>query len=506
MLKEQMTLPRGFTIRDPAGTRYAIEGILGKGGSSAVYRVRERSGSGQVLALKEVIDPDRRQREHFIFEWEVLKRLDHPALPKVFAVFEHQKLRRVYILMSYVKGFDLERLRTWQPNKRFSLSMALALMSPVVAAVSYLHHQDPPVVHRDIKPSNIIVPSGGNEAVLVDFSIAKEYVPNGTTTAVRHGSPGYAAPEQYGTGTTPLTDVYGLGATLYTLLTGAIPTDALTRLTEGKTDPLRSVKKFMPTIPEEVSAVIARAMSLHREERFADVEEFWQAFCAAAGEKQASPAEVTHLSTSELPDIQMHAIDDSTTIFTRKENDIPVVKRSNTPRVLLALFLLLAIIASSMLYFFVYPRLTTPHPTGTLITVARPTHAATPKVYPTISLYPTLASSYNGTTSLLTKNATPGTTVSSQTQALQLFGIQAKGATISGYFKGLAQAASLFNGTIAKDGRINFTTYIYGGQTKVEFNGHIHTDGSIGGNYAVYSPNGQQLGDPGIWTVTPANQ
>ena len=76
MLKEQMTLPRGFTIRDPAGTRYVIEGILGKGGSSAVYRVRERSGSGQVFALKEVIDPDRRQREHFIFEWEVLKRLE----------------------------------------------------------------------------------------------------------------------------------------------------------------------------------------------------------------------------------------------------------------------------------------------------------------------------------------------------------------------------------------------------------------------------------------------
>ena len=73
--------------------------------------------------------------------------------------------------------------------------------------------------------------------------LLKEYVPNSTTTAVRHGSPGYAAPEQYGTGTTPLTDVYGLGATLYTLLTGAIATDALTRLTEGKTDPLRSVKK-----------------------------------------------------------------------------------------------------------------------------------------------------------------------------------------------------------------------------------------------------------------------
>ena len=75
--------------------------------------------------------------------------------------------------MSYINGFDLERLRAWQPDKRFSLPLALGLMSPVVAAVSYLHDQDPPVVHRDIKPSNIIVPAGGDEAVLVDFSIAE---------------------------------------------------------------------------------------------------------------------------------------------------------------------------------------------------------------------------------------------------------------------------------------------------------------------------------------------
>lgn len=489
MLKEQMTLPRGFTIRDPAGTRYVIEGILGKGGSSAVYRAKERSGSEQVFALKEVIDPDRRQREHFIFEWEVLKRLDHPALPKVFAVFEHQKLRRVYILMSYVKGFDLERLRTWQPNKRFSLSMALALMSPVVAAVSYLHRQDPPVVHRDIKPSNIIVPSGGNEAVLVDFSIAKEYVPNGTTTAVRHGSPGYAAPEQYGTGTTPLTDMYGLGATLYTLLTGAIPTDALTRLTEGKTDPLRSVKEFLPTISAEVSAVIARAMSLHREERFADVEEFWQAFCDAANEKQASSAEVTQLSTGELPDIQVRPIEDITTIFTRKENDIPIVRRSNAPRILLALFLLLAIIASSILYFFVYPRLTTPHPASTLITVARPTHAATPKVYPTVSLYPTLATDYSGTIFDLTAH---------QNDPLQLNSIIERGNIVTGSFHGLGLSGA-FKGTIDMSANVYFTVPLKAQNLTLVLTGATQTGGLLRGNFYIVNLNGQKTGEYGTW-------
>ena len=503
MLKEQMTLPRGFTIRDPAGTRYVIEGILGKGGSSAVYRVRERSSSEQVFALKEVIDPDRRQREHFIFEWEVLKRLDHPALPKVYAVFEHQKLRRVYILMSYIKGFDLERLRTWQPEKRFSVPLALALMSPVVSAVTYLHHQEPPVVHRDIKPSNILVPPGGDESVLVDFSIAKEYVPNGTTTAVRHGSPGYAAPEQYGTGTTPLTDIYGLGATLYTLLTGAIPTDALTRLTEGKTDPLRSVKEFLPTISTEVSDVITRAMSLNREERFADVEQFWQAFCDAANEKRASSAEVTQLSTGELPDIQVRPIEDITTIFTRNENDIPIVKRSNTPRIVLALFLLAVIASSIILYFGVYPRLTS-HPVSALTVVVKPTHVARPATNPPFSLYPVLASEYNGQTSVPVK-ATPGTTVSSPRQPLQFLIIKQTNGNIQGDFKGLAQAGH-FSGTVTTGSAVTFKALLYNGLSNVVFHGNIHTDGSMGGYYVVYNPNGQQIGDQGNWTVNPPNQ
>ncbi len=75
-----------------------------------------------------------------------------------------------------------------------------SIMAPIMDAISYLHNQQPPIIHRDIKPANIIVPPSGNDAVLVDFGIAKEFNPNSTTTAVRHASPGYAAPEQYGIG------------------------------------------------------------------------------------------------------------------------------------------------------------------------------------------------------------------------------------------------------------------------------------------------------------------
>src|SRR5438445_12582237 len=96
-------------------------------------------------------------------------------------------------------------------------------------AITYLHKQHPPVLHRDIKPSNIIVPAGG-PPVLVDFGIAKEYEPDSTTTTVRRCSPGYGAPEQYSSGTNNRTDIYGLGATFYVLLSGIVPADAFNRM------------------------------------------------------------------------------------------------------------------------------------------------------------------------------------------------------------------------------------------------------------------------------------
>src|SRR5258708_5600144 len=141
-------------------------------------------------------------------------------------------------------------------------------------------HDPRPIIHRDIKPANIIVPTSGIGSVLVDFGIAKEYYPDSTTTAVRHASPGYGAPEQYGIGTNTRTDVYGLGATIYTLLTGTVPTDAFFRLTQHlskHSDPLIPVKQLIPDIPEHVSAAIERAMALENVERFASVEDFWQA-------------------------------------------------------------------------------------------------------------------------------------------------------------------------------------------------------------------------------------
>src|SRR5690348_3543216 len=269
-------LPTGSVIHN----RYVVEKVLGRGGFSAVYLVRDQRVRQNLFALKEVIDPQKRERERFRFEAEVLRRVDHPSLPRVYRVFEDEANNRAYILMDYIEGPNLEVLRRQQEEKRFSVQQVLSIMGPIMNAVAYLHQQKPPIIHRDIKPANIIVPTSGDEAVLVDFGIAKEFDPESTTTAVRHASPGYGSPEHYATGTNPRTDIYSLGATMYTLLTGHVPVDAFYRTTQMGSrgiDPLEPIHTYAPNVPHHMAEAIYRAMELDSEKRFSSVQEFWQA-------------------------------------------------------------------------------------------------------------------------------------------------------------------------------------------------------------------------------------
>ena len=107
MQQEQLVLPSGVVVRGSAGERYVIEGLLGKGEMGAVYLVRDRDIEEKLFALKEVINPSKDDGERFVFEGDVLKRLNHRALPRVYRLFENDKLKRVYILMTISKGVIL---------------------------------------------------------------------------------------------------------------------------------------------------------------------------------------------------------------------------------------------------------------------------------------------------------------------------------------------------------------------------------------------------------------
>jgi serine/threonine protein kinase len=138
----QIILLHGNSVRASNGTRYVIEELLGKGGFGAVYLVRDQQDGQKLFALKEVIDPSERDRDRFRDEASLLKRLHHRALPQVHDVFENEKLKRVYMLMDYVRGCDLEASLAEQPEQIFSLSLVVAIMSPIVDALIYMHNQD----------------------------------------------------------------------------------------------------------------------------------------------------------------------------------------------------------------------------------------------------------------------------------------------------------------------------------------------------------------------------
>jgi eukaryotic-like serine/threonine-protein kinase len=484
--QEQLTLKLGTTVRDPSRERYVIEGLLGKGGFGAVYLARDKRDRKRLFALKEIINPDERDRERFIFEGEVLKRLDHRALPRVYQVFENDKLKRVYILMDYIKGRDLKALREEQPDQRFSLPLVLALMAPVVDAIMYLHRQDPPVVHRDIKPANIIVPVGADEAILVDFGSAKESLPDDTTDIIRHGSPGYAALEQYHGGTTPRTDIYGLGATFYTLLTGMIPADAIIRAEASKRfDPLEPAHLIVPEVTWAVATVIERAMSISREDRFETVEQFWQELTAYAPQQQQKRAALIAGITSQpiLPAGQNAARIIPARSSYQQHN--PPVRRGRTFLTLILALLLILIIGIGLFVAFVGHSI----PPAVL-------HMVTPTLVPPTmthqsSIYPQLAPSYAGTGVDLMNN---------EKTAMFLTHLQQSQGKIRGDFQGLGLVGP-FTGTVAPDGQVHFTVKDPTADLTIAFEGVIKVGGDMVGTFAVLDPNGTHTGESGLWNL-----
>jgi len=360
-------------------------------------------------------------------------------------------------------------------------------MTPIVEALIYLHGQHPPIVHRDIKPANIIVPAKGGEAVLVDFGIAKEYVVDSTTNVIRFGSPGYAAPEQYGKGTNPRTDIYGLGATLYTLLTGTVPIDAIARATASKgIDPLAPAHLVQPDVPWSVAMAIEQAMSISSEDRFATVEEFWQEFTSPATKQQGHTPRPPSFVTPQpltVPEQELEHM----TIAPPSLQYLPRTPRLRKRRALLSILLaLLFIVAIGMGLLQLVLRQS--GPASTVQTVTRTLTSSTPT--PGIPMYPNIASSYAGTVADLMTN---------QQTSLFLTHVQQSGGSISGYFQGLGLVGP-FKGTVTPAGHVQFTVAVnWAGVSTLSFEGDIKIGGDIAGTFEALDQHGQFTGESGPW-------
>src|SRR5215204_5553417 len=169
----------------------------------------------------------------------------------------------------------------------FPADQVLTWADQLLDALDYLHTQDPQIVHRDIKPQNLKLTSRG-QIILLDFGLAKGQageISRVTTSASIFGyTPNYAPLEQIqGLGTDSRSDLYSLGATLYHLMTGVKPPDALTRaaaLVNGQPDPLVLASEANPAVGREVDQVLSKAMAQGREQRYANAFEMRRAFDA----------------------------------------------------------------------------------------------------------------------------------------------------------------------------------------------------------------------------------
>ena len=257
--------------------RYRILRKLGQGGMGAVYLAQDLSLDHEV-AVKSNQNASAQGANLFLREARLLAMLRHPHLPRVtdyFILGDEQ-----YLVMDYIPGQGLDEILKNEGAQ--PLARVLPWVRELGEALAYLHTQTPPVVHRDVKPGNVKLSADG-QAVLVDFGIAKAIASDQATATNLHGyTPGYAPPEQYGGGQAgPAADQYALAATIYNLLSGQKPSDAIQRLLGQAV--LTPLTVLSPAIPVGVEAVLERALSIRPEERFQGVEALVRAFEAAAG-------------------------------------------------------------------------------------------------------------------------------------------------------------------------------------------------------------------------------
>lgn len=243
--------------------KYRIVDILGQGGMGTVYLARNIK-LDTLWAIKKI------RRNHgsagdVLVEANILKKLNHPALPRIFDIIDTED--GIYIIADYIEGVSLDK--ELEKGAQFSEGQVVEWARQICDVLIYLHGVSPnPIIYRDMKPSNMILTPQGS-LKLIDFGIAREYKKNSDSDTLYLGTRGYAAPEQYGTGqTSAASDIYSLGVTLHHLLTGKNP----------NTPPLdlKPVQQYNENLSEEVGRIIGKCTRFSPEERYSSAFELLQ--------------------------------------------------------------------------------------------------------------------------------------------------------------------------------------------------------------------------------------
>ncbi|PSB43721.1 serine/threonine protein kinase [filamentous cyanobacterium Phorm 6] len=253
------------------GGKYTLEQELGRGGFGITFRANHRY-LGQPVVIKTLNESLRRDPNFAEFDrkfQDEARRLAsciHPNIVRVSDFFVEDG--QPYMVMDYVPGQNLGDVVL--PNRPLPEELAILYITQIGAALKAVHQKG--LLHRDVKPQNILLRQGTQEVVLIDFGIAREFTNGATQNHTNMVSDGYAPPEQYfAQGKyTPATDVYGLAATLYTLLTAQVPVAAILRTSQ----PMPSPRDLRPELSTTVSQAVMRGMTVEAQNRPASVDEW----------------------------------------------------------------------------------------------------------------------------------------------------------------------------------------------------------------------------------------
>ncbi len=249
---------------------YELLEEIGRGGQGVVFRARQKS-LNRTVALKVISLGQWASKAHlkrFRLEAEAAARLEHPGIVPIHEVGERDG--QCYFSMKFIEGGQLDEVTKREP---MSIRQAVELIAKVTRTVHYAHEHG--ILHRDIKPGNILVDQKG-EPHLTDFGLARLVETESTVTRTMEvlGTPSYMAPEQAvgdNAAISSVTDVYGLGAVLYQLLTGQPPFAGGTTYETIKllldTEP-RQPRQLNPKIDRDLSTISLKCIEKNPQRRY----------------------------------------------------------------------------------------------------------------------------------------------------------------------------------------------------------------------------------------------
>src|SRR5713101_7855605 len=249
--------------------RYQLLSRVGQGGMGAVYKAADTRFNNRPVAIKEIsstgLTPTRLQEAEAAFEHEahLLADLLHPNLPRIYEHFAEND--RSYLVMDFIEGQTLEEYLGQKGGGPLPVDQVITWAEQLCDVLNYLHTHQPPIIFRDLKPANVMIGESGH-IFLIDFGIARIFKPGKQHDTVALGSPGYAAPEQYGKSqSTPRSDIYSLGALLHHLLTGHDPSD----------QPFffQSASKLNPPVDPALEVLLQKMLEMDPERRPASAQD-----------------------------------------------------------------------------------------------------------------------------------------------------------------------------------------------------------------------------------------